>query len=326
MGVSDIGVGELGLFQGFHDRRLQAAWECERWPDVCAIEQRTFRASWDGTVTYNAGDQVFDPASYNYYQSLVTANLANPPTIAGAENSAFWALLASSYAVQTWMPDTAYAVGQQVQDPTSGNDYQCITPHTSGSSFETSEWGLLTEFNRYVDWEQAWAAPVGEFLVANDRDPRVTTKIVELPFWLSADGAQFTQMRKAMGWVWLTYRRRRPFLVPSPVWDAAAAYLAGSQVYYVSARTGIGNCFTSTVATLPGQSPDTVPTAWSVIAIPYIFRQYLIQSGFADWLMADGQEDKAVTAESAALTLLELEADKFHRQQGQGGRVRYQGV
>ena len=126
-----------------------------------------------------------------------------------------------------------------------------------------------------------------------------------------------------MPWVWLKYRLRRPFLMPAPVWDSGAAYAAGSEVYYVSTVTGVGNCFTAATATTAGQSPDAVPAAWSVVMIPYIFRQYLIQGGFADWLTADGQEDKADKAEAAALQLLELEADKLHRQQAQGGRVRW---
>ena len=78
-----------------------------------------------------------------------------------------------------------------------------------------------------------------------------------------------------------------------------------------------------TATTTAGQNPDTTPASFSLIQLPYTFRQYLIQGGYADWLMGDGQTDKAGAMEGMVELMLEQEADKLQRQQGQVNRFSY---
>jgi hypothetical protein len=91
-------------------------------------------------------------------------------------------------------------------------------------------------------------------------------------------------------------------------------------VYFQDA-TGTGDFYTATGTTQAGQSPATTPAKWAVVALPYIFRAYLMQGGYADWLTSDGQTEKAAGVEPAASELLELEADKLQRQQQQTDRL-----
>lgn len=331
LGPDDVGTGEFRLFRQAHDRRLQQAWEVHDWPDLCRTEQRTFRTQWSATTTYAAGAEVYDVPSATYYQSLQAANTNNAPTIAGVENSAWWALSQTSYGAQDWQTGIAYAVGNKVRNPADLQFYQCTTAHTSGGSFDASKFGLLTPFNRYIAYDQVKAdgtpeTPIGEIFTATDKDPRVTTKLVEFPFRLSDVGAQFTQLKHSIAFAWLYFRTRRPVL-KGEAWDTTLAYGSGRQVYYVGTgstiETGVGNFYSSSASTTAGQSPETTPASWSLVEIPYIFRGYLIPGGYADWLSGDGQANKAAGYEAMAQEALEAEADKLQRQQGQVRRLHW---
>jgi len=158
--------------------------------------------------------------------------------------------------------------------------------------------------------------------------PRITTKLVKLPFSLDQDGAQFVQLRNTFnyGWnpastnfsyVWLLYRLQRPLLT-GDLLDLTTGYVQGQQVYYES--NGVGNFYTANQLVGVGRTPGNTPEAFTLVQIPYIFRQYLIEGGFADWLTSDGQLDKSAQREGVAMMALEMEADKLQRQQQQVNR------
>lgn len=330
-GAADVGTAEFSLFSRYHDRRLQQAWEIHHWPDVCRVEQRTFRPTWNATITYPAGAERYDIPTASYYQSLQAANLNNPPTISGAENSAFWALCQTGYGAPLWVSGAAYVIGVKVQNPGDLQFYQCTTAHTSGGSFDPTKFGLLTPFDRYISLDQVQddgtvLTPIGEIFTATDVNPKLTTKQVDFPFWLSENGAQFTKLRHSIAFAWLYFRIRRPFLKGDP-WDSSVAYTAGRQAYYVGTGStialGVGNFFTAVSTSAAAESPESAPSKWSQVQIPYIFQNYLIAAGLADWLMGDGQANKAAGQENMAMEYLELEADKLQRQQGQVRRIRW---
>ena len=190
---------------------------------------------------------------------------------------------------------------------------------------DTTYWGLLTPFQRYVAFEQtdlngAALTPIAEVFKAWDRDLRVTTKTARLDYLVTNDGFAFTTTKHSTAYVWLNYRLRRPTLTGSP-FDATLSYTLGRQVYYVNATTGTGNFYTANTTTAAGESPATDPDKWDVVELPYIFREYLAQGAYADWLTSDGQGDKASAVEGQAVGLLELEADKLQRQQQQTNRL-----
>ena len=443
---ANLTAEEFALFRTFHDRRLQLAWEIHRWPDLCRYERRSFRPPYDATHAYAAGDEVLDLLTLQYFQCLTAyvlrGNTSNPPTINGAENSAYWALCQTSYAADDYDSSKTYAIGDKVRNPSNGEVYQACfiaadltvaggpadgiytvqtntvrgnispdfengklwyginvppdqvfyyiqwgtnqysqncwglyssTPNGPGLGYTTrlltyslsdtatpdlatnwikspagkggipatywpmvisysrpmpgDGWAKLTPFNRYVANEQFLAdgtalTAIGEFLFAWDKDPRVTTKLTPLNFTLSADGAQFTQLAHTPAYVWLLYRVRRPELT-GDVWSATAVYASGQQAYFTDPATRRGNFYDCIATTTAGESPSSAPAKWSVVALPYIFRSYLIQAGHCDWLTSDGQTDKAGAYESLAISLLETEADKLQRQQGQAGRFQF---
>lgn len=328
--LSDVGTPEFQLFRTFHDRRLQTAWEIHRWPELCPLEQRTFRALSDetGNTIYPPGAQVLDPVTQAYFQALTTTN--QTPTVNGVENSAYWAVCATSYTADPYDPTAIYPIGTQVQNLLDTNFYQRIVfTGAPEPVWVAANWGLLALFERNIVWNQSWMPNViGEFLGAWDQNPRITTKLCKLPYTLDQDGAQFTQLRNKFnyGWipasanfsyVWLLYRIQRPLLTGDVV-SLTTTYAAGAQVYFKSA-SGTGNFWTAIAPTV-GQTPDTTPAQWTLVQLPYIFRSYLIEGGYADWLTSDGQADKAGAREGMANAALELEVDKLQRQQQQVNR------
>jgi hypothetical protein len=333
----DIGVAELALFRTFHDRRLQAAWELEEWPDTCPTEKRYYTPKWSSSPTYAATSYAarverFDLVSGQYFQSIRAGNTNQTPTITGAENSAWWAQCRPQYSGNDWASGQTYAVGTILRNPNDGEFYQCIIAHTSGGSFDASKFGLLVPFVRRVDLEQfeddgSALTPIGEVLRATDKDWRVTTKINDLPYDLDDQGAVFVRPQKAVTFAWVKFRTRRPQLI-GDTWDSTAVYTSGRQVYFQNSL-GVANFFTSNTTTVAGGSPDSDPVKWDVLKIPYIFGGYLREAGYADWLYADGQDDKALVHEKLAVGdeetpgYLMLEADKLFRQQGQNRRLNW---
>jgi hypothetical protein len=316
--TSDVDEPAFRLFRTFHDRRLQVAWEIHRWPDLCPVEKRYYRQLYDSSATYTATDERFDLASGKYFQSLHAANTGNDPTTAGVENSAHWAESKNGYAATDWITGTAYAVGAQVRNPLTDLSYQVHTAPTAGATIDLTKMGLLTPFNKYIAYTQTGQTAIGEYVQATHKDPRITTQLIAYPFALSPDGAQFGP--NAPNVLWLYYRIRRPEL-RGDVFDPTAVYTSGRQVYFVNATTKIGNFFTANTTTAAGDSPASEPTKWAVVELPYFLRGYLIEGGYADWLVGDGRTDEAGAHESFAQQFLELEADKLQRQQQQVRRL-----
>ena len=318
--TSDVDAPVFRLFRTYHDRRLQAAWEIHRWPDLCPVEKRYYRQVWSSGTTYAATDERFDLPSGKYFQSMKGTNLNHAPTTAGVENSEWWAECKNGYSASDWVTGTAYTVGQQVKDALTGLYYQAHTAHTAGATLAgdlAANWGLLTAFNKYIAYEQTGQTAIGEYLQATNKDPRITTQNIAYPFWLSQDGAQFNY--NAPNVLWLYYRTRRPEL-KGEIFDADTIYASGQQVYFVTSA-GVGNFWTANATTAAAESPATTPGKWDVVELPYFLRGYLIEGGFADWLTGDGRGDEGAGHESFATDYLELEADKLQRQQQQVRRL-----
>lgn len=326
--LSDIGTPEFRLFRTYHDRRLQMAWEIHRWPEICPVEERQYRATYSAAENVTATTERYHIGSGKYYQALVAQTPATqaPATYAAGgwtENSAYWAVCAASYAANDWITGTVYTVtngaATQVRDPLTGLFYQIHTAHTAGATLDTTKMGLLTAFNKYVAYAQTGETAIGELFTASQRDPRIFTQNTAYRFWNSQDGFQFGQ--ESPNVLWLYFRQRRPVL-KGEVFDATATYASGQQVYFVDSL-GVGNFWTANDTTSAGEDPEDTPAKWDVVEIPYSFRGYLIESGYVDWLTGDDKETIQLREkhEGFAAGYLELEADKLQRQQQQVRRL-----
>lgn len=338
MSLDQLDAEGFGSFRSFHNDRLQEAWEKEKWPELCPVEQRSFREPYRPDKNYAQGAEVYDPNTNAYYQSLQTNNLGNAPTTGTAStgsvavNLAWWSLSQNKYSGDPLLTNTAYALGAIVWYQPTLLFYACFNAGTSGASgIDLTLFAPLKPFVRNIDNEQTWpalnsglpattpATPIGEFLESTDQDPEVTTRLIYFRPRIDQNGAVYTDMRREFGFVWLRYRLRRPDLTGA-AFDATAVYEPSQQMYYTSAA-GIGNFYACEVETTAGDTPESEPGKWSLVEIPYLFRRFLIRAGYADWLTSDGQGDKADSEEGKALAALENEADKLFRQQKQTLRL-----
>lgn len=67
--------------------RVREAWEHYPWPELIRTEQRQYRSTWNGALTYDDGAEVWNGTGY--YRSLAAANLGNAVT-----NALWWAPIA----------------------------------------------------------------------------------------------------------------------------------------------------------------------------------------------------------------------------------------
>lgn len=136
----------------------------------------------------------------------------------------------------------------------------------------------------------------------------------------SSSGYQLTQYGIQLiaatnpGPVYLYYRQRVPDYIGA-AYSAILAYPVGTTIYFTNA-SGTTDFYTCVVQTTFGQSPTTTPASWVILPIPYLFVEYVVYNALGDWLVNDGQADKASSMYSYAQTLIDDESDKQERQQG----------
>jgi hypothetical protein len=158
--------------------------------------------------------------------------------------------------------------------------------------------------------------PIGDVRAVWDRDPEVD------PGHAREQGhtlrAEYVQVGGMANVVWLEHRRRIP-IYNGPLRLDDHGYVEGTTVY--DAPTG--DFWTATRDTMPGESPSNHPDAWEVLAVPYLFAEYLALSIYAALTNKDQSvpEDFGVQL-TAGWPLLRQELDKIERQQGQTRQLR----
>ena len=314
--LDDVAAVDAVLFRDFVSLALSTAWEMENWPELITDEDRWFRALWSSATTYAAptslgADEVFYSPADTYYQAIRASTNQVPATVSGSvvtENSAYWAECLGSYSQDDWASGAVYAVGDQVGNPDNGQSYQCHTAHTSGATFDTTKFGLLTPFERSISHVQTGETAIGEMLGVADRNRRIFTSTTEYPYILGDDE---TLVLESPNKVWITFSLRCPRLF-GDVYLATAAYIGGSDQAYFNGD--FYDCLTSAAA---GESPAAAPAKWGLVKIPWIFRKYLAYEAYALYLGGpDGQSEKAPIFHAVAMSALSAEANKIlHRQQ-----------
>ncbi len=286
-------------------------------PELQRIEKRTFRADYSAATAYtNDGTIVYFVQEEQYYQAL-KATTGNPPTdAAGVVDDSRWAVAETSYGGEDYAATTTYAAGDRVFYPTTGLYYACHTASTGNAPTNTSYWGVLTVFDRYVDYEQSGQTVIGEVLEVWDGHPYRSYAAEPVDYVLSENGVQIV---KNCPYVWVQFRLRMDSLT-GDAWDSATVYTAGQQVYYrtSSTRGNFYNCVTTTSA---GESPVSAAAKWSVVELPLVLKGYLVSALHAEWLIGDGQVDKGFAELARAKARLAEQVELLAAQQQQRQRT-----
>lgn len=117
--------------------------------------------------------------------------------------------------------------------------------------------------------------------------------------------------------VFIYYRKSVPSYTGN-TYSSTATYAVGDQVYYTS-TAGTSDYWKCIVATTAGQSPDTTPASWSKLEIPDALFWPAVYFAYADWLLSDGQQDKAGGMFQLAETKLADQIERETRQQARTG-------
>ena len=318
-------------------------WEWEFWPEWTPIEQRAYRDAYDSTKAYPAPtastpQEVWYPDAQGYFQAL-RATTGHPPavTVNGqwVANGPYWALSATGYtyaapyqqlvppdySANDWLPNTLYAASTPgnavpVRNPGDNRFYQCITTHTSGTTFDPTKWGILTTFERYVSLDQAGKTPIGEVRRVSRSNPRTSPRYPgEVTFTVDDHGIMPAPMAGAL--VWVEFRLRPPVFT-SEVYSAAGTYALGYPVYQ---PTTTGECYVSLVDGNNGNTPETSPDKWVKQPMPYLIAEFVKWAACADLLRTGGDSVKAAGYEEKAFIQLSQASDVALASQGQYERA-----
>jgi hypothetical protein len=127
-------------------------------------------------------------------------------------------------------------------------------------------------------------------------------------------------------------RANAPFLFGTR-YDAALAYSTGSQVYYDPRQASsaynppnknlqvAGNFWNAIAPAAINIAPANPSFSWSLMAIPFRFKGYLVNSVAADFMRSEGRPTEADSLEAMAEFAVQQQIDVLIRQQGQIQRM-----
>lgn len=308
-----LGVEDAALANQCFNARYRLAHEGFFWPELMATERRQFRPGYDAATAYTVGDEVYYRPADKYYCCVQDGTGNAPATGDSYEvNSAYWAESQAEYDGELYDSATTYVLGDQVEDPDTGDFYQSLTDGNQGNTLDdTGSWGLLTAFERSIDLDQTGETAIGTVKAVWPRDPRLFTGLRPLKFILQ-NGRII--VRGCENVVWVEFRSRVPSF-SGAVW-ASGNFSVGDQVYY----TATGDYYKCIAAATTQAPSDT--SKWEKVPVPFTFSEYLAQSVFADLQgKVDGQQEKFTLESAAGYGLLLQEIDKLQRQQGQARQL-----
>jgi hypothetical protein len=233
----------------------------------------------------------------------------------------------------------------------SGNDRHNITSETFAQFrdfasarmreiWEMQQWTdvcRLAQFTTTIDVNGvASFTPVSEadeILAVYSRNPQESTKAVQISYQIYDSGSsRKIILNPAVTDGYYVYRKDCPSL-EGELYSPTVVYYQNSQVYFdsgsgtgsytpVIGKPHSGNFYICNVAsTIAGQNPNTHPSYWTKIEIPYVFGQYISWSSATNWFISEGMMNEATVVESKAKEILDQEFDKLLSQQSQFGRI-----
>lgn len=232
----------------------------------------------------------------------------------------------------------------------SGNDRHNITAETFAQFrdfasarlreiWETQQWTDVCRLTNFTTTELngvTYFTPVSEadeILAVYSRNPQETTRATQLNYQIYDDnGTRKIIVNEAVADGWYLYRKDCPSL-DGDLYSPSVVYYQNAQVYFdsgsgtgsytpVVGKPHSGNFYTCTaVSTIAGQNPNTHPSLWTKIEIPYVFGQYISWASATNWFISEGMMNEAAAVESKAKEILDQEFDKLLSQQSQFGRI-----
>lgn len=130
----------------------------------------------------------------------------------------------------------------------------------------------------------------------------------------------------------ITYRKVCPRLFGG-AWSSYTTYSLGGQSFYdpyqassaynpaTNGTTIKGDFWSALATTAPGVPPANSSSNWSIVEIPYRFKDFLINGVSADFLRSEGRPEEANIFDQLAEAAVQQQIDVLLRQQGQVQRM-----
>ena len=233
----------------------------------------------------------------------------------------------------------------------SGGDRHNITDETFAQfrdfsqsrlreAWESNQWSDICRIVDFTTTQDASgtnyfvpSADASEILGVWNKNPQDTTRAKQLDYQIYNDGTDIRIILPSI----ITegsylYRQKCPQLTGDP-YETNVVYYLNSQIYFdsgsgtgalmpVQGKPHNGNFYICLAnSTSSGQNPNSDPTLWSKIEIPYIFGSFMAWGSAANWFVSETMINEATVIEQKAQQVLEQEYDKFLRQQGQFGKI-----
>ena len=306
---SELGTADKLRIGEFVDEAARLGSNNFWWPELMKSQRRLYRAAYVDATAYVATKEVYFYASDKYYQALKSTT-GKPPATGSplAENSAFWAALATSYSGNDYDNSIAYATGDRVKYLSDGEYYQCHTASAGNFPTNASFWGKLTPFIRYVGYEQTGEEKLGSIRYVTDKDLLIFLDYTMYEFKLDTLGAVITGTAPNRPYL---YFKTRPSRFSGDDYSATADYVAGDFVYYGTTGECYENIFACT-----GVVP-TDKTKWTKQDMPIFLAQFCSHWAYGSLEGSRMQNEAEEAAKEDAWDLLMVEKDLIVRAQRQ---------
>jgi hypothetical protein len=275
----------------------------------------------DGNYTYTAGFNCLQPNPAVVGTSVSVGGVLPQAQVSAASNGFVkWSLTFTSTATAlgVFTPNlgsiTLYPSPDGVTTSYTGNPYATIS--AGGYSWGVTCYPQTNQIpdSYLIPWSQPGESAIDTVFDLWGTDPGAAIIGQRLGYQENPNGIELIGACPP-GPCYLYYRPQRPVWTGS-TWLNTNTYTAGTEVQYTSTSTGAINYWISLANTLAGQSPDTVPSKWSIVPVPYLILQYCVHNAYADWLQTEGQTAKAQLMYQYAQTCLDDENDRQERQAG----------
>lgn len=206
-----------------------------------------------------------------------------------------------------------YADGAEVYFADDETCYEALEAIAAGESPSAAptKWLALGSWPRVLGWAPAWQTePLGTVVHVWTEDPRLSDSAAELDFKELREGVLLPPDAPAA--VWVQHRPADLEWAGWSEWSATATYAAGAVMYFTD-----GELYRALSITTAGQSPTTHPALWAVQEFPERLAKAVKRGAYGDWLLSNGQDEKATAQESAFWAELDEQAAILTKQQGQ---------
>lgn len=313
----DLSAERAATFCEYINRHVAKGWRFDFWPEWLLTERRRYRPNYGAGNFVTAGDELFYVPAQKYYQALQdqAATTIAPATLSSGEyavNATHWAECAASYQAEWWATGTAYAVGDQARNPDDGEYYACISAHTAGSSFDLTQFAVLTPFQRTIASVTEGATEIDGVKQFSRRDPRVN-RSNPWPIDFVKTDTGYLLPADAPNEVWVQFRPPPPQFTVTR-WSASTTYDEGALVYY-GATGQEADVFQSAIGN--NSAPVDGVVNWVRVEFPMVLLNFVQRAAMADALRDQTQTDRARAEMSVAEDELSDNLDEELAGQGQ---------